>query len=160
MHKKIYLFSLSSHPKATHINSLDIQFFKPEIDFSLYDYLIITYEVIQNYPQEKKWLYLRAKEVASDFVQRAREEGYLIDEAVLYATQCSKQIASVEVEEDATLIFTSPSSVKCFLKSHQISEKNRVIVIGKTTAKSLPSSVHYSVAEEPTIESCFALFTL
>ncbi len=40
--KPIYLFSISSHPDAYHVNSLDITFFTPEIDFSKYDYLILT----------------------------------------------------------------------------------------------------------------------
>jgi len=42
MSKNIYLFSTSSHPDAIHINSLDITFLKPEIDFSQYDSFIIT----------------------------------------------------------------------------------------------------------------------
>lgn len=207
MSDKIYLFSISSHPKAIHVNSLEIKLLKPEIDFSQYDYLIITskqaskalkqydssdyltkqalavskqsaksyealggtileigkgygdnlYKLIKKYPQDKKWLYLRAKEVASDFVQRARKDDFSIDEAVVYESQCSKQIASVVIEDDATLIFTSPSSVKCFLKYHTIYENNRVVVIGKTTAKALPKNVEFFQAQEPTIESCFTL---
>lgn len=206
MHNKIYLFSINSHPKATHINSLDIVFLQPNIDFSKYDYLILTskqaskalgqykssdyldkkavtvskqsalsyekiggeilevgkgygdnlYELIRRYPKSKKWLYLRAEKVASDFAQRLREDGFFIDEAVVYKSQCSKDIAMVSVEEDATLIFTSPSSVKCFLEHHTINKRNKVVVIGKTTAKILPSSVNYTMAQKPTIESCLA----
>ena len=38
----IYLFSISSHPQAIHIDPLTITFLKPEIDFAKYDHLIIT----------------------------------------------------------------------------------------------------------------------
>ena len=42
MSKPIYLFSATSHPDATHINSLDFDFFKPDINFTKYDYLVLT----------------------------------------------------------------------------------------------------------------------
>lgn len=207
MKRKIYLFSISSHPKATHINSLDIVFLKPEIDFSEYDYLILTskqaskallqynsrnyldkkaiaiskqsaksyeqlggkileigkgygdtlYELVKKYPKSIKWLYLRAEVLASDFVQSLNEDGFFIEEAVVYKSQCSQAITLASVEEDAILIFTSPSSIKCFLSHHRITQQNKVVVIGKTTAKALPSSCNYMIAEKPTIESCFEL---
>jgi len=200
----IYLFSISSHQKAKSINSLSIKFLKPTIDFSKYDYLIITskqtsqalkqyekdsyitkpalcvskqsaisYEnlggdvlkigggygdnlvdIIKSYPKEKKWLYLRAKVVASDFVNICKNNGYHIDETIVYESACSKEILECRVEDDSILIFTSPSSVKCFLKNHTIKQTHKVIVIGKTTAKSLPKNLNYIISEETTIESC------
>lgn len=205
MSKQIYLFSISSHPDAISINSLDITFLKPDIDFSNYDYFIITskqvseslkqyedstpkpalcvssqsalsYEAIggevldigggygdslvdkiKEYPKETKWLYLRAKVVASDFVDVCKDDGYDIDEIVLYESGCSKEIDNANIEDDSILIFTSPSSVKCFLKNHSISEGSEVIVIGKTTAKALPINIKYQVSSETTIESCLNL---
>jgi len=203
----IYLFSISSHPDAISINSLDITFLKPAIDFSKYDYLIITskqaskalqqYEKndyinkpalcisqqsaksfealggkvldigagygdtlvakIQEHPKEKRWLYLRAKVVASDFVAVCNAKGYNIDEAVVYESCCSQDILNIEVEEDAVLIFTSPSSVACFTRNSEIRVSNRVIVIGKTTAKALPKNIQYMIAEEKTIDGCFKI---
>ncbi|MFA6138469.1 MAG: uroporphyrinogen-III synthase [Sulfurimonas sp.] len=207
MPKKIYLFSISSHPKAISINSLDIKFLKPAINFSKYDYLIITskqasealkqyhkneyldmpalcvsvqsalsYEniggkilaigggygenlanKIKTFPKETKWLYLRAKEVASNFVATCRDEGYLIEEVIGYESECSKEIEHVRVEEDAVLIFTSPSSVTCFLKNHVLSSSNKIIVIGKTTASALPKGTDCIISEETSIESCINL---
>jgi len=40
------------------------------------------------------------------------------------------------------------------LKNHTIYDSNKVIVIGKTTAKSLPYGVDFIVSKETTIESC------
>ncbi|WP_457746467.1 uroporphyrinogen-III synthase [Sulfurimonas sp.] len=207
MLKPIYLFSINSHPDAIHINSLDITFFKPEIDFSKYDALIITskqaskaltqydnadylhlpalavsrqsaqsyeklggkileigegygdnlVEKIKSYSKDKKWLYLRAETVASDFVDVCRQEGHKIDELVLYRSACSDAIGCVNVEDNAILIFTSPSSVKCYLKDHILSKEQLVIVIGKTTAKALPEDVEYILSTETTIESCMAI---
>ncbi|MBU1659368.1 uroporphyrinogen-III synthase [bacterium] len=207
MSKPIYLFSISTHPRAISINSLDIQFLKPNIDFSQYDYFIITskqssealkqyestkylnkpalcvslqsalsYEKIggkileigsgygdnlitkiNNYPKTTKWLYLRAEVVASDFVKICKEEGYNIDEVVMYKSECSQDIWHVEVEEEAVLIFTSPSSVECFLKNHSISPRAKIIVIGKTTAAALPKGVEYYISEKTTIDSCMEI---
>ncbi|WP_455757620.1 uroporphyrinogen-III synthase [Sulfurimonas sp.] len=205
MPKPIYLFSISSHPHAKSINSLDITFFKPTINFSTYDYFIITSkqiseslkeyentqlkpalcvsvasadsyekiggkvleigagygdnlaEKIKKYPKDTKWLYLRAKEVASDFVSTCQRDGYDIDEIIVYESECSKEIWHVEVEDEAVLIFTSPSSVDCFLKNHTISPHAKVVVIGKTTAKALPETIQYIVSNKTTIESCIKI---
>ncbi len=207
MIKSIYLFSTSSHSDAISINSLDIKFLKPNIDFKKYDYLIITskqtikalqqydkknyvdipalcvstpsasaYEDIgakcmdigegygdslisniKSYSKESRWLYLRAKVVASDFVASSIEGGYNIDEVIVYDSSCSKEIDEVEVRNGSILIFTSPSSVKCFLKSHIIKKTYRVIVIGKTTAKALPKEIIYEISEYTTIQSCIDL---
>lgn len=204
MSKPIYLFSTSSYPDTIHVNSLDSKLLKPDIDFSLYDYLIITSkqvakalqqyekssfikipalcvsaqtaksyeaiggsvlkigsgygdtlkETIVNYPKKTKWLYLRAKEIASDFTKLCRKDGYEIAEAIMYETSCSEDIQKIEIESDAVLIFTSPSSVRCFLKTHTIEDTQKVIVIGKTTANAIPKNSNFVISSETTIESC------
>jgi uroporphyrinogen-III synthase len=205
--RNIYLFSTSPHPDAISINSLEISFLHPHIDFSNYDYLIITSkqainalkqysnydyqttkalcisnatakaskdagiellevgqgygdkltDIIKKYPKSTRWLYLRAEVVASDFVQICQDEGYLIDEQIVYKSKCSQQIKETKISQDAILIFTSPSAVKCFLKYHTFSKKHFCIVIGKTTAKTLPKEIPYTIASEPTILACIEL---
>jgi len=200
----IYLFSTSSHPRTTNINSLEIKFFKPKIDFSHYDFFIITSKQVSKflqqynsdeyknipalcvstqtalayenlggkvlevgkgygdtlidkinlYPKDSNWLYIRAKVVASDFVSLSKKNGYKIDEVIAYESYCSEAISNVIVEENTTLIFTSPSSVKCFLAKHTLNSSHKIIVIGKTTAKALPDNVSYIISKETTIESC------
>ncbi len=204
MQRKTYLFSISSHEDAISINSLDIKFLKPYINFEEYDYLIITskqaskalkqynlkdfiykkalcvskqsalsYEKlggkildigggygdnlvskIKKYPKNTKWLYLRAKIVASNFVDICKQDGFLVDESIIYESACSKEIQDINIEDNSILIFTSPSSVKCFLKNKSIKSSNKVIIIGKTTAKSLPKDIKYTISKETTIESC------
>jgi uroporphyrinogen-III synthase len=207
MSKKIYLFATSKSKDAINIKSLDVRFLKPDIDFSKYNYLIITskqtvkaleqYDTkdfidipalcvsiktanlykefggkilavgdgygdnlaknIKEYPKETKWLYLRAELIASDFVQKSRDEGYEIDEEILYVSECSKEILDVRVSDDSTLIFTSPSSIECFLKNNTIHPDAKVIVIGTTTANCLPKGISYIVSENTSIESCVEL---
>ncbi|MDF1878759.1 uroporphyrinogen-III synthase [Sulfurimonas sp. SAG-AH-194-C20] len=204
---KPYLFSTSSYPNTIHVNPLKISFLEVQIDFSKYDYIILTSkqavkalheqnynefkdkqalciskataqsfeaikgnilrigsgygdnlsEIIALYPKTKRWLYLRAKEVASDFAEISRKDGYRIDEIIVYESQCSKKIQIVELEEKCTLIFTSPSSVKCFLKYHKLKKSYKVVVIGCTTAKALPLDIDFSIAKETSIQSCLKI---
>jgi len=205
MLKNVYLFSTSSYPDAISINSLDIKLLKPDIDFSKYDYFIITSKQVANaleqydekilkpalciseltamsykdiggevlhtgtgygndvrtiikaYPESTRWLYLRAKVVASEFVSICQEEGYSIEEVVMYESCCSQEIQNMQILENATFIFTSPSSVKCFLQKNVIDEKVKVIVIGTSTAKALPENVNYTISEKTSIKSCMEL---
>ena len=207
MKNSIYLFSTSSHPDTIHINSLQITFFKPEIEFEKYDYLIITSkqisiflaqydfnlykplkalcvskksarayekvggevlqtgfgygdnlsEIIKSYPKTTKWLYLRAEIVASSFANDCRKDGHDIEEIVAYKSGCSDAILDVKVEDSATLIFTSPSSVECFLSGHQLKPTHKVVAIGKTTAAVLPKEIFYYISEETSVESCVKL---
>ena len=114
-------------------------------------------EKIKSYPKERKWLYLRAKIVASDFASLCQKDGYNVDESIVYESECSQEILDVKVEDEATLIFTSPSSLKCFLKNSSLKESHTIIVIGKTTAKALPDGIEYKISQETTIESCIKL---
>lgn len=114
-------------------------------------------KIIKKHSHAKKWLYLRGKVIASDFTSTCSEEGYRIDEEVVYESRCSNGIKEVGPESESVLIFTSPSSIKCFLKSHEIPIDADVVVIGKTTAKALPKSVKYHLCENPSIENCIEL---
>lgn len=100
---------------------------------------------------------MRAKVVASDFVKKLQIKGYNIDEAIIYKSSCSSDILNATVTKNATLIFTSPSSVQCFLKNHTITKENNVIVIGTTTAKELPLDISYKISQKTTINSCLEL---
>jgi uroporphyrinogen-III synthase len=113
--------------------------------------------VITQYPKSTKWLYLRAEIVASDFVKVSQEVGFSIEEVVVYKSECSSLIKSVLIPSKSILIFTSPSSVKCFYNSHPIDEKNKIVVIGKSTQKALPISLESSVAPSVSIDACVKL---
>ena len=75
----------------------------------------------------------------------------------MYESCCSKEIQNIHIEENATLIFTSPSSVKCFLQNNTIDAKAKVIVIVISTAKVLPANINYMISEKTSIQSCMEL---
>ena len=112
---------------------------------------------IKEKSKDKKWLYLRAELIASDFVQRCQNDGYDIDEEVLYVSECASQGMEVKIESNPILIFTSPSSIECFLKTHNIGLDAKVVVIGKTTAKALPDGIEYKISQKTSIDSCIEM---
>ena len=112
---------------------------------------------IEEKSKETKWLYLRAQSIASDFVARCKADGYSIAEKILYVSECAKEALEVEVLKNSILIFTSPSSIECFLKTHTIDEDAKIIVIGTTTAKALPDGINYEISQHTSIESCMEL---
>jgi len=112
---------------------------------------------IDKKPKDTKWLYLRAESIASNFVARCKADGYSIDEEILYVSECAKEAVEVEVEKNSILIFTSPSSIECFLKTHTIDNNTKIIVIGTTTAKALPKGLSYEISKHTSIDSCMEL---
>jgi uroporphyrinogen-III synthase len=114
-------------------------------------------ENIKEFKKETKWLYMRAEVIASNFVKNAKEMGYSIDEEILYVSECSQEILDIRINDDSTLIFTSPSAIECFLKNNTIHPNAKVIVIGTTTAMSLPNGIKYEISEKTSLESCVEL---
>jgi uroporphyrinogen-III synthase len=88
-----------------------------------------------------KWLYLRPKIVASQWIDAARSAGIVIDEAIVYETNCSEQEIKYTIAEDGILIFTSPSTIRCFMQNYPFFPTQKVIVIGKTTQNALPTNI-------------------
>lgn len=112
---------------------------------------------IEKKPKETKWLYLRAQAIASSFVAKCKDRGYSIDEEILYISECAKEALEIEVLKNSILIFTSPSSIECFLKTHTIDAGAQIVVIGTTTAKALPEGVDYKISKYTSIDSCMEL---
>jgi uroporphyrinogen-III synthase len=100
----------------------------------------------------KRWLYARPRKVASDFAERLRGSGVLIEEVVLYETSCNAMAAS-DVPDEAVLAFTSPSAISCFLQRHAFHPSHRIVVIGTTTAAALPEGIEAVVAPTTSVEA-------
>ncbi|MFZ3052269.1 MAG: uroporphyrinogen-III synthase [Sulfuricurvum sp.] len=202
--RPIYLISkTSSHQKmgVIHIPILSIHFLTPDIDFDLYDGIIVTskqgalalnhysvnweklqvvcvgestaeamkqlgavhiesaagygetiFNVLRQY--KGKWLYCRPKMIASSWPQRAREAGLIIDEVIIYETTCNEAMKQKELEDNGVLIFTSPSSIECFLQKYLFKPTHDIVVIGKTTQNALPLGIKSTLSETTSVESC------
>lgn len=110
------------------------------------------FNVLEKY--SGKWLYCRPKLIASSWPERAREAGIIIDDVIMYETQCNETMEKIAIVPNAVLIFTSPSSIECFCEHYELLASHDVVVIGKTTQKALPLGCQSRLAEKTTIESC------
>ena len=102
---------------------------------------------------DRKILYIRPEVVSFDSYNYLKKEGIAIKEAIVYKTKC-KSYKNRELEENSTIIFTSPSTIKCFFKSFKWDSSYKAVVIGKATLSHLPKEIEVYVAKEPTIASC------
>lgn len=199
--RPIYLISKTPYEGVIHIPILTITFFKPDIDFTLYQGIILTSKqsiiALEQYSstwkklpcicvsegtaeaarqagaltlhvgdgygrsipalmtREKlsgKWLYVRPKVVASDWMKRVSSE-IAIDEATVYETTCNDESAGMQIDENGVLIFTSPSSIECFLKYYTVLPSHTIVAIGKTTSDAFNGGKEVAISPEPSIAS-------
>ena len=106
---------------------------------------------------DMRWLYPRPKIVASNFKERVKERGIVMDDVIVYETSCNQSCKDIELPEDAILIFTSPFTIECFLELYEFRTSYQVIAIGTTTAKALPEDVTYVMPDTPNVDACVAL---
>jgi len=109
---------------------------------------------IVTYFSERKILYLRPREVSFDSKAFLEKEGIALAEQVIYETGCISYTKNEKPSENAIIIFTSPSTIHCFLKNFTWEESYTAVVIGNATKVHLPENAAYVVAEEPLIASC------
>ncbi len=109
---------------------------------------------IAEFFRNKKLLYLRPKEISFDSKSFLKKEGITLQEQIIYETSCINYTLKEKPSKNAIIIFTSPSTIHCFLKNFDWNESYTAVVIGKATKVHLPKNVEYVVADEPLINAC------
>ena len=104
--------------------------------------------------KNKNILYLRPKEVSFDSKTYLQKEGIKLNEEIIYETSCIDYSLDNKPKKNAIIIFTSPSTIHCFLKNFIWDESYTAVVIGKASRLHLPLNVKFFIADEPLIESC------
>jgi uroporphyrinogen-III synthase len=107
--------------------------------------------------KHKKVFFPRAKEVVSPLYEILCERGIAITQEIVYETVCLSYTSDMAPPQGALLIFTSPSTVHCFMKNFPLDSSYQLIAIGKKTAAVLPLHVKVLLPEKQTIPSCIAL---
>jgi len=106
------------------------------------------------YFSDKSILYIRPQTVAFDILDYLSSKKVKILEKILYKTACCSYTSKDKPLEGAIIIFTSPSSIKCFFNNFEWEKSYCAVLIGKTTQKHLPSYCDFEVADEPLIDAC------
>lgn len=104
--------------------------------------------------QNKKVLYIRASKVVSSLVSSLKKDGIDINELITYETSCNKKMPDIKLDNKAIIIFSSPSTIKCFFKKYSWKSSYQAVVIGKTTAKFLPSGIDFIISPSTSLEKC------
>lgn len=102
----------------------------------------------------KKLLYLRPKEISFDSRGYLEKAGIRLQEQIIYETSCVAYKQEEAPDDDAIIIFTSPSSIHCFLKNFVWRRSYTAIVIGRATQVHLPQGADFAVAHTPLIDAC------
>jgi uroporphyrinogen-III synthase len=112
-------------------------------------------EINQKY-HNKNFLFLRAKEIVSDIKGIFRNSDNNLKEIVIYETLCNKP--DNYIKKPAIVIFTSPSTVKCFSKINDF-ENILPIAIGNKTKEILLEYTKNSILmpKTPSIKECIKL---
>lgn len=111
-------------------------------------------EDIYQHFKERKILYLRPKKVSFDSKSYLAKRDIILQEQVIYQTSCRVYTKERQPPENSIIIFTSPSTIACFLKNFEWLESYTAVVIGDATKLHLPKGADYRVAKEPLIDAC------
>ena len=104
--------------------------------------------------QNKKVLYLRGAKVVSKMYNILNSNDIKCDEVVVYESVCKKFDKETILPKNSTIIFSSPSTIKCFLDNLSWDESFKAIAIGKTTSKYFPSDITPLISDTTSLESC------
>ncbi|TQV63083.1 MAG: uroporphyrinogen-III synthase [Sulfurovum sp.] len=117
---------------------------------------LMAKELVEKFPSYS-FLYLRPKKISFDFKSYLRSFDVKCKELILYETVCKSYPKYFILEKNSVIIFTSPSTIKCFLKNFNWDSSYKAVVIGSTTQKHIPSHWTSFISSIPTIESCIKI---
>ena len=109
---------------------------------------------IEAFFSTRKILYLRPKVVSFDSKAYLEKVGIDLQEQIIYETSCVKYAKEQKPKDGAVIIFTSPSTIKCFFKNFEWDSSYMAVLIGHATKEHLPDYCRYVVADEPLIDAC------
>lgn len=104
--------------------------------------------------KNKKVLYIRGSKVVSDLVNVLNSNDIVCHEAIAYDTVCINSKRKIKLPKNSTIIFSSPSTIECFLKNAIWDESYKAISIGHTTEKYFPPYITPIVSETTSLDSC------
>ncbi len=104
--------------------------------------------------QGKKVLYVRGVKMVSSILDILSSNGVSCDSLIVYDTVCKKYEEEVKLPKNSIIIFSAPSTIKCFLENVTWDESFQAICIGKTTAQYFPEYIKPIVSDTTSLVSC------
>jgi uroporphyrinogen-III synthase len=109
---------------------------------------------IAQFFHERHILYLRPETISFDSRGFLQKRGIVLQEQIIYKTICRQYRSSEQPPESSVIIFTSPSTIHCFLENFSWLKSYTAVVIGHSTQVHLPAECDYVVADRPLIDAC------
>jgi len=109
---------------------------------------------IEEFFFNKKILYLRPQKVIFNSREYLKQKDITLQEQIIYKTDCRDYPKDSKPAENSIIIFTSPSTIECFLSNFRWLDSYTAIVIGETTKVHLPKDAEHFVADRALISSC------
>ena len=107
--------------------------------------------------QKGHYLVVRPKRVVTAVAKILQEKGIEVEEAILYETICEDCQKFQKPPKGSVIIFSSPSTVECFMRCFGWDESYKAVAIGQKTAKALPMSIEVHIPSTPTLVACVEL---
>ncbi|WP_188108576.1 uroporphyrinogen-III synthase [Sulfurimonas lithotrophica] len=111
-------------------------------------------ELVEQLSGKKKIAYIGAKDIVSNIKEILKKYNINCDHLPVYETKCVEYKKKIDLPDDSIIIFSSPSTVKCFFKNVQWKDTFKAISIGNTTKKSFPQNIIPIVSNNTTLQSC------
>jgi len=111
-------------------------------------------EDILKHFQARRVLYLRPRTVSFDSRTFLAQAGYDLREQIIYETFCRPYTPQDAPPHGSIIIFTSPSTIECFLGNFEWLSSYTAVVIGESTKVHLPKGCDFAVSDVPLIDSC------
>lgn len=102
----------------------------------------------------KKVLYISAKETVSNLVDILNDNNIECSRAIVYENIYNSFVNKIKIPKKSSIIFSSPSTVKYFLKTYSWDDSYKAICIGKTTAKYFPKNIKPIISDTISLHSC------
>ena len=102
----------------------------------------------------KRALYIRGKEVVSNLASILKNNHISCDELIVYETVCKTYDFTPQIPKGSLIIFSAPSTIKCFMENGFWDDSFQAIAIGKTTAKYFPPHIKPIISDDTSLEAC------
>lgn len=102
----------------------------------------------------KKVAYVGAKDIVSNLINILIENNINCEHIPIYKTLCVEYKKKIDLPDNSIIIFSAPSTIKCFFKNINWKDSFRAISIGKTTLKYFPDNIKPILSDNTTLQSC------
>jgi len=112
-----------------------------------------AYELLEHL-RGKRVAYIGAEKIVSNLMAILKEHHIACDHIAVYRTVCRDYEGKIKLPSGAIIIFSSPSTIECFLKNVEWDKSFTAISIGQTTARYFPDTIQPLIAENTSLQSC------